>query len=201
MAKEKFLIVAVRQMDDCFGRFSESENRANLSAGTSDTSDPYAWIEATYNLVLVRDKEATHLCSFTPSAWQYFLQNAFVGVPNEAWEYDGDPEGLEQENGGEVGSYGTYRDEYADAYVCDTFTIDTVKDLGIRKPYSRDTLSRRNESKAAAKFEAYHAAIWKAAEEAAHEIACNGLWCDALNVTAFRQRERADNPVIQHLTA
>jgi hypothetical protein len=197
MAKEKFLIIAVRQEDDCFGRFSESANRDALDAGTSDTSDPYSWIEASYNLVLVRDKEATHLCSFTPNAWQVFIQNAFVGKPNEAWEDDGDPEGLEQENGGERGSYGTYRDEYDSAFVCDTFTIDTMKDLDkpLRKP--RDTrLSDRGD-----KHEAYHDAIWKAAEEAAHEISHNGLWCDALDVMAYRQRERANNPVIQHLTA
>lgn len=201
MAKEKFLIVAVRQMDDCFGRFSETENRLNLDAGTADTSDPYSWIEATYNLVLVRYREATHLCSFTPSAWQVFIQNAFVGVPNEAWECDGDPEGLECENGGEYGSYGTYRDEYADAYICDSFTIDTVKDLGLRKPADRGTLSRRNASeKQAEAADRYHRAIWDAAEEIASDIRCNGLWCDALDVFHFRKRERAAS-ISAHMTA
>lgn len=195
MAKEKFLIVAVRNMDDCFGRFSETANRAALDAGTADPTDPYSWIEASYQLVLVRYREATHLCSFTPSAWQVFIQNEFVGVPNAAWQYDGDPEGLEYENGGEVGDYGTYRDDYDPAYVCDSFTIDTVKDLDLRKPRQPRYLDR-----AGAAHDAYHNAIWKAAEEIAFEISRNGLYCDALDVHAFRKRERAANPVVQHLT-
>lgn len=196
MAKEKFLIVAVRNMDDCFGRFSESANRANLDAGTADPADPYSWIEASYTLCLVRYREATHCCSFTPNAWQVFIQNEFVGVPNAAWDHDGDPDGLAYENGGERGSYGTYRDEYDAAYICDSFTIDTVKDLGLRKPRRPVHLDRATD-----KHETYHDAIWKAAEDVAHEIACNGLWCDALDVHAFRKRERVNNPVVQHLTA
>lgn len=181
MAKEKFLIVAVRQLDDCFGRFSESDNRAALDAGTADASNPYSWIEATYNIELRRYREATHLCSFTPSAYYVWLENAFVGSPNAAWEHDGDPEGLERENGGERHGYGTYLDDYDPAFICESFTIDTVKDLGLRKPRA-----------GTAKAEEYHNAIWELAEETAGQIGSNGGFsCDGLDVYKFRQRERA----------
>lgn len=186
MAKEKFLIIATRMPDDCFSRFSESENRANLDAGTADETDAYSWIEASYEIQLVRHREATHICSFTPSAYYVWLQNAFVGIPNAEWDHDGDPDGLELESGGEYNGYGTYEDDYSPAFICDSFTIDTVKDLGLRKP--RKDGRGFNNSDAA---EAYHSAIWKLAEEAALDIKCNGLWCDALDVYAFRQRERA----------
>lgn len=180
MAKERFLIVAVPMPDDCFGRFSETENRAAIDAGTMDPDDPYAWVEASFELVLVRHRKATHLCSFTPSAYYVWLQNAFVGEPNAAWEHDGDPEGLEYESGGEGHGYGTYRDDYDPRFVCETFTIDTVRDLGMRKP--RD---RQEEA-----MEVYHRALWKYAEEAAHEIRCNGLYAPILNVWTYRQWER-----------
>lgn len=194
MAKEKFLIVAIREPDDCFGRFSETTNLANLDAGVADPDDAYGWIEATYSIQLRRHREATHICSFTPSAFYIWLQNQFVGEPNSKWEYDGDPEGLELENGGERHGYGTYRDEYPDEMICETFTIDTVKHLGLRKPRA----DRRgfNNSEAA---EAYHRAIWEAAEEAAHEIGRNGgWWCEGLDVFAFRKYERAKRA--KHLT-
>ena len=180
MAKERFLIVAVPMPDDCFGRFSETENRAAIDAGTMDPDDPYAWVEASFELVLVRHREATHLCSFTPSAYYVWIQNAFVGEPNAAWEYDGDPDGLERESGGEGHGYCTYRDEYDPRFVCETFTIDTVRDLGMRKP--RDSQEET--------AEVYHRALWKYAEEAAHEIACNGLDAPILSVWTYRQWER-----------
>lgn len=198
MAKEKFLIVAIREIDDCFSRFSESANRAKLDAGIADPNDAYSWIEATYSIQLRRYREATHLCSFTPSAYYVALQNQFVGEPNAKWRYDGDPEGLEYEMGGQHNGYGTYRDEYPGEMICDTITIDTVKDLGLRKPAERGTLSRRTD-KQAEKIDAYHRAIWNAAEEAAHEIGINGgFWCDGLDVFAFRQRERTK--LAKHLT-
>lgn len=191
MAKEKFLIVAVREIDDCFSRFSETENRKNLDAGTADESDPYSWIEATYSIQLRRWREATHICSITPSAYYVWMQNVFVGQPNAEWKYDGDPDGLELESGGEWHGYGDYQDDYDPAFVCDSFTIDTVKDLGLRKPVANRILSRRNDAELD-KLDAYHKAIWKHAEEAAHEILHNGGgWCDALDVFAFRQREKA----------
>jgi hypothetical protein len=190
MAKEKFLIVATRQMDDCFSRFSETANRAALDAGTANPDDAYSWIEATYNIELRRYREATHICSFTPSAYYVWLQNQFVGVPNAAWEYDGDPDGLEYENGSERDGYGTYRDEYPAEMVCDSFVIDTVKDLGIRKPAERISLSRRSDAQID-KLDAYQRAIWNQAEEIAQEAGRNGgYWADCLNVFNFRQRER-----------
>lgn len=191
MAKEKFLIVAARMPDDCFGRFSETENRADLDAGTADPEDAYSWIEASYNIHLVRYREATHICSFTPSAYYVWLQNAFVGIPNAAWNYDGDPDGLEGESGGERHGYGTYFDEYDPAFICDSFTIDTVKHLdGLRAPRVRHDLGRRTDRELAA-LDSYHRAIWTFAEETAWEIGRNGgYWCDGLEVFAFRQRER-----------
>lgn len=192
MAKEKFLIVAVRLPDDCFGRFSETKNRAALDAGTADPDDAYSWIEASYEIQLRRWREATHICSFTPSAYFVWLQNQFVGEPNAAWEYDGDPEGLESESGGERHGYGSYQDEYDPAVICTIFTIDTVKQLGLYKPLVRNSLSRRTEKELAA-IDAYHTVIWQEAEYAAMEIGRNGgYWCDALDVFTFRQREHAE---------
>ncbi len=184
MAKEKFLIIATQIPDECFGRFSEPKNRAALSAGTADPADPYSWIEASFEIQLVRWREATHICSFTPSARYEWLANFFVGEPNVAWEADGDPDGLEQENGGEWGGYGTYSDEYDPRFIVDTFTLDTMRDLPepMRKP-------RDNRSDAG---ERYHDAIWKAAIEAAHEMSCNTSWGGApiLGVTEYRKWER-----------
>lgn len=204
MAKEKFLIVAVRTPDDCFGRFSETKNRADLAAGTADPNDPYSWIEGSYEIQLRRYREATHICSFTPSAYYVWLQNVFVGNPNTAWEHDGDPRGLEYESGGADGQhgYGTYYDEYPPEFVCDTITVDTVKHLGIRKPRSSSKpLSLRSDAEVEA-MDKYHRAIWQAAEEASQEIGRNGgYWCNGLDVYAFRQRERAGRTPGLTLTA
>ena len=188
MAKEKFLIIAVQMHEDCFPRFSESENRAAIDAGEMDQDDPYAWIESAFEIRLVRWREATHICSMTPSANYTWIQNQFVGQPNEAWEYSGDPGGLEYENGGERGGYGTYRDDYDPRFVCATFTIDTVKDLGLHKPRESRSLSRRSESESG-EIEAYRDAIWKLAEEIALEMNCNGVAGDApiLDVWTYRQ--------------
>lgn len=184
MAKEKFLIVAVPQMHDCFGRFSETANRASIDAGTMDQDDPYAWIEQSFEIVLIRHREATHICSFTPSAWQVFLGNEFVGQPNAAWNEDGDPDGLEGENGGSHGDYGTYRDTYDERFICDTFTIDTLADMDepMRAPGKRGTDYA----------ERYHDAIWRHAEDVAREMNCNGVNSQApiLDVYTFRQWER-----------
>lgn len=181
MAKERFLIIASRASDDCYSRFSESDNRAAIEAGTVDTSDPYSWIEASFEIRLVRWREATHLCSITPSAYYVWLQNVFVGQPNEAWQADGDPEGLECENGGEGHGYGTYRDDYDSRFICETFTIDTMRDLEspMRKP--GNTRSDAGER--------YHAAIWKAAEEAAQEMGV-AYAAPILETYTFRQWER-----------
>ncbi|MBS3648825.1 hypothetical protein KEU06_09425 [Pseudaminobacter sp. 19-2017] len=191
MAKEKFLIIAEKMIPDCFGVFSETANCAAIDAGTADPSDPYSWIEASFEIKLVRYREATHICSLTPSAYYVWLQNQFVGEPNAAWDRDGDPEGLEFENGGECHGYGTYRDEYDPRFICETFTIDTMKDLPdpMRKPTVRNTLSHRTDKEQSA-LDRYHRAIWKAAEEAAREMMCNSLWCDILNVYTYRQWER-----------
>jgi hypothetical protein len=182
MAKEKFLIIAVPVPVDCFGRFSETANRAEIDAGTVDTSDSYSWIEKTFEYQLIRWREATHICSFTPSARYYFLQNYFVGIPNWAWEADGDEDGLESENGGEVGGYGTYRDDYDSRFIVETFTIDTMKHLdGLRKP--RDMRSDKGE--------AYTEKVWTLAEETAREMQCNGLpEAPICNVWTYRQWER-----------
>lgn len=179
MAKEKFLIIARQIPDDCFGRFSESENKARIDSG-APSDDPYAWIEASFQLQLVRHREATHLCSFTPSAHYVWLENAFVGVPNEVWDADGDPDGLERDSGGEWHGYDTYRDTYDRRFVCDTFTVDTIRDMGMRKPRKSD----------ADAMETYHSALWEVAEQVTHEIAANGLDAPILNIWTFRQWER-----------
>lgn len=178
MAKEKFLIVAIPDSDDCYARFSETANREAISAGTMDHDDPYAWIEKSFEIVLIRDREATHLCSFTPSAYYVWLQNGFAGEPNAAWRDDGDPEGLERESCGDGHGYTTYRDTWDKRFIVDTFTLDTMKTLDLRKP--RDMRS--------AAGEAYHDAIWKAAEEIANEINRNGGF-DAPIFSAHTYRE------------
>lgn len=194
MAKEKFLIIASRLPDDCFGLFSETENRAHIDAGTVDQNDPYAWIEASFEILLVRHREATHICSFTPSARYAWLGNAFCGEPNAAWEADGDPEGLENESGGDAYGYTTYRDEYDPRFICETFTVDTMKDLDTPMRYPRrsmaTSLTRRDESDLA-RIETYTEAVWSYAEEAAREMMNNGAgWADICNVYTFRQWER-----------
>lgn len=183
MAREKFLIVAIPAMDDCFTRFKETENREAIEAGTMGQSDPYAWIEQTFEVVLVRYREATHLCSLTPSARQEFLQNVFVGDPNEAWQEDGDPEGLEYENGGELSSYGTYRDEYDPRFICGSFEVDTMKELAtpMRAPTNRHTEYA----------EKYLDAIWAQAKEVAGEAGANGGYdAPIFGVYTYRQWER-----------
>ena len=184
MAKEKFLIIATPVPDDCFGRFSETANRAAISAGTADPDDAYSWIEATFEIQLVRWREATHICSFTPSARYEWLANFFVGVPNDKWLDDGDPDCLESENGGERGGYGMYRDDYDPRFIVDTLTLDTMRDLPepMRKP-----CSTRSEA-----GERYLDAVWKAASEAAQELSCNTDWSTApiLNVLTYRRWER-----------
>lgn len=187
MAKERFLIVAVQIADDCYGRFSESANRDAIDAGTADPDDAYSWIEASFEIQLRRWREATHICSFTPSARYEWIQNYFVGEPNDAWVYDGDPEGLEMENGGQITDYGTYYDDYDPRLVCADFTIDTVKDLGLRKPHD-------NRSDAG---ERYLEAIWDHAQEIAREMNCNGVADNApiLDVWTFRQWERERRPM------
>jgi hypothetical protein len=190
MAKEKFLILARQLPDECFPRFSEEANRAAISAGTMSQDDPYAWIEASFELVLTRDKEATHCCSFTPDAWGVPLQNYFVGNPNAAWLDDGDPEGLE--HAGLDPSYYTYRDTYDPRFICDVEILDTMKfDKPLRKPAVRNvTLSRRSEKEAQALAE-YGEALWNVAEEMAREGMCNGIAeAPILNVYTYRQWER-----------
>ena len=181
MTKEKFLIIAEPIHEDCFGRFSETENCATIDAGAMNENDAYSWIEASFEIRLVRYREATHICSFTPSARYTWLQNAFIGIPNSKWNYDGDPEGLERENGGEIGGYGTYSDEYDPRFICDTFTVDTVKVLGIRKPPAK-----RGDA-----LDEYHEEIWRVAEEAAFEIIANGgVDAPILDVWTYRQWRR-----------
>lgn len=185
MAKEKFLIVAEKMSDDCFARFSETANRAAISAGTADETDAYSWVEASFEIQLRRHREATHLCSFTPSAYYIWLENQFAGHPNAAWEDDGDPDGLERASGGDDHGYGTYHDEYDPRFVCETFTIDTMKDLEtpMRKP---------SDNSPADYVDAYHKAIWEAAEEAAREMMCNGAGgqADILETYTYRQWEK-----------
>lgn len=189
MAKEKFLIVAVPMIPDCFGIFSETTNCEAIDSG-KPLESAYGWIEASFEIVLIRYREATHICSFEPSAYYVWLQNAFVGIPNAAWGDNGDPAGLENESGGEEHGYRLYRDEYDSRLICHSLTIDTVKDLGIRKPAVCSSLSRRTDREHEA-VEAYHKAIWGQAEETAWEIGRNGgFWCDGLDVFTYRQMQR-----------
>jgi hypothetical protein len=186
VAKEKFLIIAIETPKDCFSRFSETANIEAIKNGTANSSDPYSWIVKSFEIVLIRWREATHLCSFTPSAYYVFLQNAFAGTPNGAWARDEDPSGLEYESGGEPHGYADYRDDYDPRFVCDSFVIDTVKQLNLRKPSVRHTLSRRTDQENEA-LGKYRKAIWSAAEETASEIGRNGgFWCDALNLEENR---------------
>jgi hypothetical protein len=193
MAKEKFLIIASPMMDDCFGPFSETKNRAAIEAGTADPADPYSWIEKSFEIRLVRWRERTHICSLTPSAYFVWLANFFVGSPNAAWDYDGDPLGLERESGGEFHGYGTYFDDYDPRFIVDTFTVDTMRDLlesPMRKPRHKRHCMTTGDHGAA--VERYHAALWKHAEEAALEMGCNTDWGSApiLGVKCYREWER-----------
>ena len=193
MAKEKFLIVAVPMMDDCFARFSETANREAISNGTADHDEAYSWIEKSFEIVLVRDREATHICSFTPSQYYVWLQNAFAGQPNAAWEDNADPEGLERESGGEWHGYKTYHDAYDSRFIVDSFTLDTMKILGLRKP--RDMRS--------AAGDAYVDSIWKAAEQIAMDIGNNGgfdapiLGAYAYRIWENEQRETTRRQAIE----
>lgn len=184
MAKEKFIILAVKMEDDCFGRFSESANKEAIGNGTADESDAYSWIEGSFEIQLRRHREATHLCSFTPSAYYVWLENQFVGKPNPEWDMNGDPDGLERESGGEYHGYGTYRDDYDKRFICETFTIDTMHDL--------DEPLRAPGKRGGDYADAYHAAIWKAAEDAAQDLLNNGAGGQApiLSTYAFRQWEK-----------
>ena len=192
MAKERFLIVAVQMHDDSFGRFSESANRDAIDAGTADPNDAYSWIEASFEIQLRRWREATHICSFTPSARYEWIQNYFVGEPNALWNYDGDPDGLEMESGGEWGGYGDYQDDYDPRFVCADFTIDTVKDLGLRKPPA-DSRGFNN-SDASGR---YLDAIWDHAQELAHDMNCDGVAGRApiLDALVLRQWQREQRPM------
>jgi hypothetical protein len=192
MAKEKFLIIATPMADDCFSRFSETANREAIDEGYANPEDAYSWIEKSFEIQLIRWREATHICSFTPSAYFVWLQNYFVGAPNESWERGGDPDGLENESGGEFHGYAEYRDDYDARFVCAEFTIDTMRDLPepMRKPRKkRHAMTTGDHGDAA---ERYHAAIWERAEESAHEMAHNGGITGApiLDVWMFRQWER-----------
>jgi hypothetical protein len=192
VAKEKFLLIASPMIDDCFSAFSETKNREAIEAGTADSADPYSWIEKSFEIRLVRWREATHVCSFTPSAYYVWLQNYFVGTPNAAWDHDPDPLGLERENGGEFHGYGAYLDDYDPRFIVDTFTVDTMRDLEspMRKPRRKRYCMTTGDHGAAA--DRYHWAIWKRAEEVAHEMGCNTDWGSApiLNVFRYRKWER-----------
>lgn len=176
MAKERFLIVAIPMIPECFNRFSETDNRERIDSGET-SSDPYSWIEATFELRLIRECEATHICSLTPSAWSIWLENVFVGVPNAAWERDPDPDCLEHESGGDRGDYVTFHDSYDKRFIAGSFTVDSVKDIGMRKP------SKHN----ADALDAYRDAIWSHAEEIAPGYTIGAPVCD---VFTYRQWER-----------
>jgi hypothetical protein len=198
MAIEKFHIVAVQMPKDCFSRFSETANLEAKESGAANQSDAYGWIEAAFEIVLIREREATYICSFEPTQYYIWLQNAFVGTPNGAWEYDGDPDGLEMESGGDCHGYMGYRDDWPKAFICSTIKIDTVKDLGLRKPRIRNTLSRRTEKEVDA-LESYNKQIWASAEESAHEIGRNGgFWCDGLNAETWRKAQRPKDRARDH---
>jgi hypothetical protein len=184
MAKEKFLIVARELPADCFARFRETANCARIDAG-EESADPYSWIEASFEILLIRYREATHLGSLTPNAYAIWLCNEFVGIPNESWDNNPDPYGLERESGrDDTGEYIEYRDDYDERFVCESFTLDTMRDLPepMRKPREPSSV----------KVDRYHDAIWTAAEEATGDLLSNGASGAApiLGVYAYRQWRR-----------
>jgi hypothetical protein len=130
-------------------------------------------IEGAFGLYLIRHGEATHICSFTPNSWCYWIRNEFV--------YDSDNEAAHefaddhQSEGGQSDYFGFMDPETMDPrFIAETFTVDVPDDL---TPEGRETAE-------------YHEAIWEQAQEAAHEFDCNGLWAKITGLYEYRQYQR-----------
>lgn len=160
--KETFHLISIPAIPDCYGRFSETANREAITNGTADPSDPYSWITKSFEIGIVRHREATHICSFTPNSAFIWLQNYFAGQPNDAWLYDGDPEGLEWESGGSANTveYIGYHDDWPEAQICESFTFNPFEEIDGYKEMDRDERQQ---------------ALWDFAEETIRESLCNGL--------------------------
>jgi hypothetical protein len=159
MAVEKFSIIAI-------------EETGHWAEGLLEDHG----IEGAFGYYLIRHGERTHICSFTPNSWCYFIRNDFVyDSDNEAaHEWAGD----RMYEGGESDYFGFMDPESMDPrFIAETFTVEVPDDL---TPEGRETAE-------------YHEAIWEQAQEAAHEFDCNGLWADINNLWTYRQyqRERA----------
>jgi hypothetical protein len=156
MAIEKFSVIAI-------------EESSNWAEGLLEENG----IEGAFGYYLIRNGEATHICSFTPNSWCVFIKNEFVyDSDNEAaHEWAGD----RQYEGGESDYFGMMDPETMDPrFIAETFTIDVPDDL---TPEGRET-------------EAYHDEIWEQAEAVAREFDCNGLWADINNLWTYRQYQR-----------
>lgn len=144
MAKEQFTIIAVEQ-----------------TAYWADGLLEQHGITAAFCYYLIRNDEATHICSFTPNSWAVGITNDFVydGDNESAHEWTGDNlyEGVDSDYIGFVEM------KYLDKrFIAESFEIEVPDDLDAD---GRETA-------------AYHDEIWKQAEEAAHEFNCNGLNAD-----------------------
>jgi hypothetical protein len=136
-------------------------------------------IEGAFAYYLIRHGERTHICSFTPSSWCYFIRNDFVyDSDNEAaHEWAGD-EGRTE--GGQSDYFGFMNPESMDPrFIAETFTLD---------PAEHDFPDFEKDP------DGNHKAIWEAAEQPAHEFDCNGLWADINNLWTYRvyQREQLE---------
>lgn len=192
MAKERFLIIASPMHDDCFERFSETANRARIDAG-EPSDDPYAWIEASFEIRLIREGEKTHCADLAPSSRCEWLANAFVGVRPLGAYYEGsgvfsqrptfnDPDDLELENGDEEGGYCSYVESPDPRFIAGEITVDSMRDLEepLRRPRRADTPAG----------EAYTEAVWEAAKRFAIREYGSCWGAPILDVRTYRQWER-----------
>lgn len=181
MAREPFILYAVHLAPGAFARFNEAANIAAIEAGEVDHSDPYAWVEAVFEVRLIREGERTHCCALAPSSYYVNMRHVFVGSPNAAWAKDGDPDRLEPSTGSDDHGYMGFLSAPDPRRIVARFAIDTTKELGVCKP--------RIGSK---KEDAYYAALWQAAEDYARDLDCNGRLESApiFDVYVYRQWER-----------
>lgn len=133
-------------------------------------------IEAAFGYYLIRHGEATHICSFTPNSWCYWIRNEFVYDSNNeaAHEWAGD----NMHDHGDSDYFGYMEPDKMDPrFVAETFTIEMEQDL--------DSMERDDPAR-----EEYHRELWKQAEEIAHEFDCNGIDARIVWTSHYREYQR-----------
>ena len=138
MTTETFYVVAV----------DETDNWTDIAAHN---------IEAVFGLYLVREGEATHLCSLTPNSAAIFLRNAFMYEDGDA-KAKAFAEAEEYNDGGDPATYlKFFRPDRMDSrFYTVSSTVDPADvDFDEAPGDDADTETR----------EAYHTAIWDHARE------------------------------------